>query len=163
MAALLCRQNWAARVRVSKGKKLVTYEAAHPPHYIAHRKGWLSQHTSNLDSEEGAAERLVEDVFIRRFLHGTFVGLLAQEPVLKRRANVLIICLVLFQNIAPAKIYFLAAYTETLFSHFYKCPVKLEFQTVSSMLVYKYLCAPGPHDWMKKPLPSSASWNFPRL
>lgn len=39
-------QNWAARVRVSKGKKLVTYEAAHPPHYIAHRKGWLSQHTS---------------------------------------------------------------------------------------------------------------------
>lgn len=101
--------------------------------------GFVISPTGNLDSEEGAAERLVEDVFIRRFLHGTFVGLLAQEPVLKRRANVLIICLVLFQNIAPAKIYFLAAYTETLFSHFYKCPVKLEFQTVSSMLVYKYL------------------------
>lgn len=39
-------QNRAARVRVGKGDKPVTYEQAHPPHYIAHRKGWLSLHTS---------------------------------------------------------------------------------------------------------------------
>lgn len=39
-------QNRAARVRVGKGDKPVTYEQAHAPHYIGHRKGWLSQHTS---------------------------------------------------------------------------------------------------------------------
>ena len=38
-------QNRAARVRVGKGNKPVTYEEAHAPHYIAHRKGWLSLHT----------------------------------------------------------------------------------------------------------------------
>uniref|UniRef100_A0A7M4F5R5 Mitochondrial ribosomal protein S24 n=1 Tax=Crocodylus porosus TaxID=8502 RepID=A0A7M4F5R5_CROPO len=132
-------KNWAARVRAGSGKKPVTYEAAHAPHHIAHRKGWLSAHTSNLDGEEGAAERVVEDVFIRRFIYGTFPGLLAQEPVLKRRANVLIICLVLFQNVMPTNMYFLAAYTETLLSHFYKCPVKLELQTVANRPVYKFL------------------------
>lgn len=41
-------QNRAARVRVGKGDKPVTYEQAHPPHYIGERKGWLSQHTSEL-------------------------------------------------------------------------------------------------------------------
>lgn len=30
---------------MSKGDKPVTYEEAHAPHYIAHRKGWLSLHT----------------------------------------------------------------------------------------------------------------------
>ena len=38
-------QNRAARVRVGKGDKPVTYEQAHAPHHIAHRKGWLSLHT----------------------------------------------------------------------------------------------------------------------
>lgn len=39
-------QNRAARIRVGKGDNPVTYEHAHAPHHIAHRKGWLSQHTS---------------------------------------------------------------------------------------------------------------------
>ncbi|XP_074168243.1 small ribosomal subunit protein uS3m isoform X1 [Rhinolophus sinicus] len=38
-------KNRAARVRVGKGDKPVTYEEAHAPHHIAHRKGWLSLHT----------------------------------------------------------------------------------------------------------------------
>lgn len=42
----VCSKNRAARVRVGKGDKPVTYEEAHAPHYIAHRKGWLSLHTS---------------------------------------------------------------------------------------------------------------------
>ncbi|KAF3822434.1 hypothetical protein GH733_007808, partial [Mirounga leonina] len=48
--------NQAARVRAGKGDKPVTYEEAHAPHYIAHRKGWLSLHTGNLDGEGHAAE-----------------------------------------------------------------------------------------------------------
>ncbi|NXY80528.1 RT24 protein, partial [Glareola pratincola] len=129
----------AARVRVGKGDKPVTYEQAHAPHYIAHRKGWLSLHTGNLCGEAGAAERALEDAFLRRFLHGTFPGLLADTAVLKRRANLLVICVLLVRGLAPAKLHFLVGYTETLLTHFYKCPVRLELQTVPAKVPYKYL------------------------
>ncbi|XP_070621199.1 small ribosomal subunit protein uS3m [Erythrolamprus reginae] len=129
----------AGRIRPRKGNQPVTYEEAHPPHYIAHRKGWLSLHTSNLDGETDAAERTLEDVFIRKLLFGTFHGSLAEEVVLKRRANTLVICALLIQNLPPHKIYFLIGYTEMLLSFFYKCPVKMEVQTISEKIMYKYL------------------------
>ncbi|XP_036383759.1 28S ribosomal protein S24, mitochondrial [Megalops cyprinoides] len=135
----VCCKNRAARVRVGKGDKPVTYEQANPPHYIAHRKGWLSHHTSNLEGEEGAAERTIEDVFVRRFIYGTFHGCLANEVVVKRRGNMLVICALLLQKLPPQKFYFLIGYTETLLSHFYKCPVKMEVQTLEEKVVYKYL------------------------
>ncbi|XP_067879463.1 small ribosomal subunit protein uS3m [Heterodontus francisci] len=134
-----CFKNRAARVRVGKGDKPVTYEEAHPPHFIAHRKGWLSQHTSNLDGEEGAADRTIEDVFIRKFIFGTFHGCLANEVVVKRRANVIIICAIFIQKLPPQKFYFLIGYTEILLSYLYKCPVKMEVQTVDKKIVYKYI------------------------
>ncbi|XP_071435126.1 small ribosomal subunit protein uS3m [Pithys albifrons albifrons] len=134
-----CLKTRAARVRVGKGDKPVTYEQAHAPHHIAHRKGWLSLHTGNLCGEEGAAERAVEDTFLRRFLFGTFPGLLQDEVVLKRRGNLLVVCALLSRALPPHKIYFLVGYTETLLSHFYKCPVRLELQTVPARVVYKYL------------------------
>ncbi|KAG2469056.1 RT24A protein, partial [Polypterus senegalus] len=126
----MCFQNQAGRVRVGKGNKPVTYEQALPPHYIGHRKGWLTQNTSNLDNEHGAAERIIEDVFIRKFIFGTFHNCLANEIVIKRRGNVIIICAFFLQNLSPQKYYFLIGYTETLLSHFYKCPVKMEVQTL---------------------------------
>ncbi|KAM4678039.1 small ribosomal subunit protein uS3m [Discoglossus pictus] len=135
----VCLKNRAARVKVGKGDKPVTYEEAHPPHFIAHRKGWLSQHTSNLDGEDGAAERTIEDVFIRRFIFGTFHGCLANEIVIKRRANLLIICAIVIRKLPVQKIYFLIGYTETLLSYLYKCPVKMEVQTVEEKVIYKYL------------------------
>ncbi|KAG7480798.1 hypothetical protein MATL_G00060140 [Megalops atlanticus] len=135
----VCCKNRAARIRVGKGDKPVTYEQANPPHYIAHRKGWLSHHTSNLEGEEGAAERTIEDVFVRRFIYGTFHGCLANEVVIKRRGNTLVICALLLQKLPPQKFYFLIGYTETLLSHFYKCPVKMEVQTLEEKVVYKYL------------------------
>ncbi|XP_041087964.1 28S ribosomal protein S24, mitochondrial [Polyodon spathula] len=135
----VCLKNRAARVRVGKGDRPVTYEQAHPPHFIAHRKGWLSQHSSNLDGEEGAAERTVEDVFIRKFIFGTFHGCLANDVVIKRRGNALTVCAVFLQRLPPQKFYFLLGYSETLLSHFYKCPVKLEVQTLDERVPYKYL------------------------
>ncbi|XP_075063380.1 small ribosomal subunit protein uS3m [Mixophyes fleayi] len=135
----VCLKNRAARVRVGKGDKPVTYEQAHPPHYIAHRKGWLSQHTSNLDGEGGAAERTIEDVYIRKFMYGTFHGCLANEVVIKRRANLIVICAVLNRYFNAQKLYFLIGYTEALLSYLYKCPVKLEIQTVEEKVIYKYL------------------------
>lgn len=134
-----CSKNHAARVRIGKGNKPVTYEQAHPPHYIAHRKGWLSQHTSNLKGEDGTAARTIEDVFIRRFMFGTFHGCLANEVVIKRRGNVLVVCAIMLQKLQPQKFYFLIGYSESLLSHFYKCPVKLEIQTLQDKVVYKYI------------------------
>ncbi|KAM6331320.1 LOW QUALITY PROTEIN: small ribosomal subunit protein uS3m-like [Alca torda] len=134
-----CLKTRAARVRVGRGDKPVTYEQAHAPHYIAHRKGWLSLHTGNLCGEAGAAERALEDAFLRRFLHGTFPGLLADAAVLKRRANLLVVCVLLARGLAPAKLHFLGGYAETLLTHFYKCPVRLELQTVPAKVPYKYL------------------------
>nr|XP_006625602.1 PREDICTED: 28S ribosomal protein S24, mitochondrial [Lepisosteus oculatus] len=135
----VCFKNRAARVRVGKGDNPVTYEQALAPHYIAHRKGWLSQHTSNLDGVGGAAERSIEDVFVRRFISGTFHGCLANELIIKRRGNLLVICALLLQKLPPHKFYFLIGYTETLLSHFCKCPVKMEVQTLQQKAVYKYL------------------------
>ncbi|XP_072310362.1 small ribosomal subunit protein uS3m [Eucyclogobius newberryi] len=135
----VCFKNRAARTRVGKGDKPLTYEQAHPPHQIGHRKGWLSQHSSNLKGESGAAERTIEDVFIRRFMFGTFHGCLAAEIVIKRRGNVLIVCAVMIQKLPPQKFYFLIGYSESLLSHFYKCPVKLEIQTLQERAVYKYI------------------------
>ncbi|CAK6976454.1 S ribosomal protein S24%2C mitochondrial [Scomber scombrus] len=135
----VCCKNRAARIRVGKGDKPLTYEQALHPHQIGHRKGWLSQHTSNLKGEEGAADRTVEDVFIRRFIFGTFHGCLANEVVIKRRSNVLTVCALMIQRLSPPKFYFLIGYSEALLSHFYKCPVKLEIQTLQDKAVYKYL------------------------
>ncbi|KAM9735046.1 small ribosomal subunit protein uS3m [Menidia menidia] len=134
-----CCKNRAARIRVGKGDRPLTYEQAHHPHHIAHRKGWLSQHTSNLKGEGGAAERTMEDVFIRRFMFGTFHGCLANEVVIKRRGNALTVCALMLQKMPPQKFYFLIGYSEALLSHFYKCPVKLEVQTLQDKAVYKYL------------------------
>ncbi|XP_053464413.1 28S ribosomal protein S24, mitochondrial [Nycticebus coucang] len=135
----VCAKNRAARVRVGKGDKPVSYEEAHAPHYIAHRKGWLSLHTGNLDGEDHAAERTVEDVFFRKFMLGTFPGCLADQLVLKRRANQVEICAVVLRNLPAHKYYFLVGYSETLLSYFYKCPVRLHLQTVPSKVVYKYI------------------------
>ncbi|KAM4532075.1 small ribosomal subunit protein uS3m [Fundulus diaphanus] len=135
----VCFKNRAARIRIGKGDQPLTYEQAHHPHQIAHRKGWLSQHASNIRGEGGAAERTMEDVFIRKFMFGTFHGCLADEVVIKRRGNVLIVCALMLQKMPPQKFYFLIGYSESLLSHFYKCPVKLEIQTLPSKAVYKYI------------------------
>lgn len=134
-----CLKNRAARIRVGKGDRPLTYEQAHKPHHIGHRKGWLSQHTSNLRGEDSAAARTVEDVFVRRFVAGTFHGCLANEVVVKRRGNELRVCVLMLQKLRAQKVYFLIGYTETLLAHFYKCPVKLEVQTVQNPPVYQYL------------------------
>nr|XP_041576547.1 28S ribosomal protein S24, mitochondrial [Taeniopygia guttata]XP_041576548.1 28S ribosomal protein S24, mitochondrial [Taeniopygia guttata]XP_041576549.1 28S ribosomal protein S24, mitochondrial [Taeniopygia guttata] len=135
----VCLKARAARVRAGKGDKAVTYEQAHAPHHIGHRKGWLSLHTGNLRGEAGAAQRALEDAFLRRFLAGTFPGLLADEAVLKRRGNLLVVCALLGRALPPHKLYFLLGYAETLLGTFYKCPVRLELQTVPARVPYKYL------------------------
>ncbi|XP_070633374.1 small ribosomal subunit protein uS3m isoform X1 [Bos indicus] len=100
-------------------------------------KAWAK--TSNLDGEDHAAERTVEDVFLRKFMLGTFPGCLADQLILKRRANQVEICALVLRQLPAHKFYFLVGYSETLLSHFYKCPVRLHLQTVPSKVVYKYI------------------------
>ncbi|NXQ54621.1 RT24 protein, partial [Anthoscopus minutus] len=135
----LSPQTRAARVRVGKGDKMVTYEQAHAPHYIGHRKGWLSLHTGSLCGEAGSAQRAVEDAFLRRFMLGTFPGLLQDALVLKRRGNLVVLCALLARALPPHKLYFLLGYSETLLGHLYKCPVRLQLQTLPARLPYKCL------------------------
>ncbi|NWS49496.1 RT24 protein, partial [Probosciger aterrimus] len=129
----------AARVRVGKGDKPVTYEEAHGPHYIGHRKGWLSLHTGNLCSEPGAAQRAVEDAFVRRFLRGTFPGVLLAPLVLRRRGRALLVSALLARALPPAQLLFLQGYAEALLSAFYRSPVRLELHTLPAPTVYKHL------------------------
>ncbi|XP_037013834.2 28S ribosomal protein S24, mitochondrial-like [Artibeus jamaicensis] len=126
----------AARVRVGKGEKPVTYDE---PHHIAHRKSCLSLRTGNLDGQDHAAERMVEDVFLRKFMLGTFPGCLADHLVLKRRANQVEICALVLRQLPAHKFYFLVGYSETLLSHFCKCPMRVHLQTVPSKVVYKHI------------------------
>uniref|UniRef100_A0A8C7RUP6 Uncharacterized protein n=1 Tax=Oncorhynchus mykiss TaxID=8022 RepID=A0A8C7RUP6_ONCMY len=96
-----------ACIRVGKGDRPLTYEQALHPHHIGHRKGWLSQHTSNLQGEGGASDRTVEDDVCTTF---------------------------------PLRELSITAWPMRLHcSHFYKCPVKMEVQTLEDKAVYKYL------------------------
>jgi small subunit ribosomal protein S24 len=72
-------------------------------------------------------------------MRGTFPGCLADQLVLKRRANQVDICAVVLRQLPAHKFYFLVGYSETLLSHFYKCPVRLHLQTVPAKVVYKYI------------------------
>uniref|UniRef100_A0A803YKS4 Mitochondrial ribosomal protein S24 n=2 Tax=Meleagris gallopavo TaxID=9103 RepID=A0A803YKS4_MELGA len=72
-------------------------------------------------------------------LRGSFPGCLADEVVVKRRANVLLLCLLLLRQLPPAKLCFLLGYAETLLSHLYKSPVRLQVQTLPDRVSYKYL------------------------
>ncbi|XP_008697874.1 28S ribosomal protein S24, mitochondrial-like [Ursus maritimus] len=130
--------NQVARFRVDKEDKPVTYEEVHGPHYIAHRKGRLSLHTGNLYGEDHAAEQTVEDVFLQKFMLGTFPVCLADPRILKRRAHQLEVSALVLRQLPAHKFHLLVGYNETLLSPCYKRPVCLHLQTVPSKVVYKY-------------------------
>ncbi|KAJ8023124.1 28S ribosomal protein S24, mitochondrial [Holothuria leucospilota] len=129
----------AGRVKVSKGEKPVTYEKANFPFQIGVRKSWNSHHTGNLEDEDGAAERTLEDFFIRKFIDGTLHQCLATDLIIKRRANRIFLVAIMLRRLPPQKFYFLIGYTEELLSHWFKCPVKMEVQIVDEKPIYKWL------------------------
>ncbi|XP_022104425.1 28S ribosomal protein S24, mitochondrial-like [Acanthaster planci] len=135
----VCCKTVAGRVKVSKGEKPITYEQANPPFQIGVRKGWSAQHTANLKNENGAADIAMDDLFIRKFIYGTFHNCLATDLIIKRRANQIILVGIMLRNLAPQKYYFLSGYTEELLSHWFKCPVKMEIQIVDDRPIYKWI------------------------
>lgn len=124
-----------------KRDKPLTYEESNKPDQIGVRKSWNSFNDSALMGGIRTAECAQEDVFIRKFVHGTWPKLLTSDVIIKRRANQIILSYMCLRATSPSKIYFLIGYTEEILSYFLKCVVKIELQTIddSSELIHKYI------------------------
>ena len=88
------------------------------------------------------AQTAFEDVIIRKFMEGSWHGILASAVVIKRKHNTITLAfLANVFNALPSQIYFLQGYTEELLSHWLKCPIKVELSTVNSTkeTVFKYI------------------------
>ena len=132
----------AGRYKVSMRQNVpLTYEEAHPPHDINVRKGFNSINTSNLEGGLRCNEMIVEDLFIRKFLAGTWHRLFLSKVIIKRRANAIFISGIIHQSLLQRKLYFLIGYTEQILSYVLKCPVKMELQSTADRkaLIVKYV------------------------
>ncbi|XP_072389985.1 small ribosomal subunit protein uS3m [Diabrotica undecimpunctata] len=138
----VCHKTQSGKYRITSRRDFpLTYEMANPPWQIAHRKSWNSWNTSNVDGGLRPSETAVEDVFIRKFMVGTWQGLFGSEVIIKRQHNIIRIAGIISRAITPRKMYFLIGYTEELLSFWLQCPVKLELQTVADKkdVVFKYI------------------------
>ncbi|KAK9739633.1 Mitochondrial ribosome subunit S24 [Popillia japonica] len=137
-----CHKVQAGRYRITSKKDFpLTYEMANPPHQIAHRKSWNSWNTSSVDGGLRTSETAVEDMFIRKFMIGTWHALFVSEIIIKRQHNMIRIAGIVRQSISPRKMYFLIGYTEELLSFWLQCPTKLELQSVGDKkdVVFQYI------------------------
>jgi len=90
-------------------------------------------YSGNLYEEsKNASETTVEDVFIRKFMTGTWPGLFVSELIIKRKQNLIIIAGLINRTHMPTQIYFLKGYSEELLSHLLRRPIRIEVQTVQS-------------------------------
>ncbi|KAG7160953.1 28S ribosomal protein S24, mitochondrial-like [Homarus americanus] len=132
----------SGRYKITRNRsKPLTYEMANQPCQIAHRKSWNSWNTTSLYEGQREPETVVEDIFIRKFMTGTWHNLFVSEVVIKRQHNTIRIAGIVQQKIAARKMYFLIGYCEEILSYWLKCPVKLELQTVSDKtdVIHKYI------------------------
>ena len=128
----------------------LTYEMAFKPADIGRKKDFNSFNTANLENtflvkeeigQDLPHKMLTEDMFIRKFIRGTFPEMVSSEVIVKRQHNLVRIAFLLRKTIAASKIYFLLGYTEELLSYWLKCPVKLEIQSINSEedTIFKYI------------------------
>nr|CAD7429652.1 unnamed protein product [Timema monikensis] len=96
---------------------------------------------ANLEGGLRSADTAIEDIFIRKFMTGTWHSLFVSEVIIKRQHNMIRIAGIIRQAISPRKMYFLLGYCEELLSYWLQCPVKLELQTVADKkdVVFKYI------------------------
>ncbi|XP_011505323.1 PREDICTED: 28S ribosomal protein S24, mitochondrial [Ceratosolen solmsi marchali] len=124
----------------NKRSRPLTYEMAKPPYEIAHKKSWNSWNTSNIINGNRPMECAVEDLFIRKFLTGTWCTLFLSEIIIKRNHNMIRIAGIVKKSYDPIKYYFLIGYTEELLSYYLHCPVKLELQSaMNEDIIFKYI------------------------
>ena len=95
---------------------------------------------ANLKGEKGSSQVIFEDIFIRKFLEGTFPLFYETKTpiIIRRRQNLIDISMMLsestvfnsFREKGIPRVHFLVTYSEELLSRFLKCPVKLDIQCV---------------------------------
>ncbi|XP_037084145.1 28S ribosomal protein S24, mitochondrial-like [Pollicipes pollicipes] len=140
-SAACCKVS-SGRYKVTRNRdKPLTYEQANPPHFIFVRKGFNSYNTSNLLDGVRPSETAMEDVFIRKFMTGTWHNMFLSEVIIKRQLNMIRISGIIARNMLPRKIYFLIGYTEEMLTNWLQCPVKLELQTTEDRkdVIFKYI------------------------
>merc|ERR1711913_246182 len=74
----------------------------------------------------------IEDLFIRKFLKGTWTQMFLSEIIVKRQHNTIRVAALIKRSLQPQKVYFLIGYSEEMLSQWLKCPVKLELQVVEN-------------------------------
>merc|ERR1711915_824805 len=133
--------------------KPLTYEMAVKPERIGTHKSFNSLNTAQLEGSYGkktAAEMgqpplshklFMEDLFIRKFVKGTWSELILSEIIVKRQHNTVRIAALVYPRIQLRRAYFLIGYTEEMLTLWLKCPVKLELQVVGDVekTIYKYI------------------------
>lgn len=97
--------------------------------------------TASLKDGLRPSETTLEDMFIRKFMTGTFHALVCSEVIIKRQHNHIRIAAIMRQGITARKMYFLIGYTEELLSSWLQCPVTLELQTIADRkeVIFKYI------------------------
>ncbi|XP_031620227.1 28S ribosomal protein S24, mitochondrial [Contarinia nasturtii] len=127
--------------KTPKSDRPLTYEMANPPWFIATRKSWNSWNCSNLEDGLRPKQTAVEDMFIRKFIVGTFPTLVCSEVIIKRQFNHIRISFLFRRAITPSKYYFLIGFSEELLSYWLQCPVTLEIQSVERHqdIIFKYV------------------------
>ncbi|XP_063705007.1 small ribosomal subunit protein uS3m [Culicoides brevitarsis] len=119
-----------------------------PPGNIWNIADLVDYHTFKPHGYEGdvleahrAAETVIEDMFIRKFMMGTWHGLCLSEIIIKRQHNHIRIASIIRQGISARKMYFLIGYTEEFLSYWLQCPITLELQTTpdSKDVIFKYI------------------------
>ncbi|GIY16754.1 28S ribosomal protein S24, mitochondrial [Caerostris darwini] len=143
-SAVCCKTQAGKYKRTKNQSKPLTYEQFNAPYQIHHRKSWNTWNTSNLfeaDDEIRASQTAVEDFFIRKFMFGTWHRIFVSDVIIKRRHNLIIIAGIVTQSLQASKLYFLIGYTEEMLSYIFKCPVKIELQSVADKkdVVFKYI------------------------
>ena len=138
------------KVTINRTKPL-TYEMAFKPFDIAVKKAFNAYNTGQLEDtflmkeeigQDLPYKLLSEDMFVRRFMHGTWPEVFESELVIKRQHNIVRIAGIINRSrMRPEKIYFLIGYTEEILSYWLKAPVKLELQSVENPddLIFKYI------------------------
>lgn len=99
-----------------------------------------SCYPANIVDGNRPAETALEDLFIRRFVTGTWHNLFISEIIIKRQHNLIRIAGIIQRTVHPSKIYFLTGYTEEFLSRWLQSPVKMEIVTaLKEETTYKYI------------------------
>lgn len=97
--------------------------------------------SANIKDGNRPSETATEDMFIRKFMWGTWPNLFASEVIIKRQHNIIRIAGIITRTLTPYKIYFLIGYTEELLSYWLQCPIKVELVTIDNkkQMIFKYI------------------------